>query len=135
MKLDRQLFEQIAAKAALSSRLRIQYDLRDSEDEDGQRMLNVLLPGTKSAIHHHTDTSEVVVCIYGSAIERFYDEQGNETEIVVMKAGSETPGVWIEQGRYHSLEATGEMGVVFEAKAHRYEIGKTDEYLYNNTKG
>lgn len=52
-----------------------------------------------------------------------------------MKAGSETPGVWIEQGRYHSLEATGEMGVVFEAKAHRYEIGKTEEYLYNNTKG
>ena len=135
MKLDRQLFEQIAAKAALSPRLRIHYDLRDSEDEDGQRMLNVLLPGTKSAIHHHTDTSEVVVCIYGSAIERFYDEQGNETEIVVMKAGSETPGVWIEQGRYHSLEATGEMGVVFEAKAHRYEIGTTEEYLYNNTKG
>lgn len=64
MKLDRQLFEQIAAKAALSPRLRIHYDLRDSEDEDGQRMLNVLLPGTKSAIHHHTDTSEVVVCIY-----------------------------------------------------------------------
>ena len=135
MKLDKQLFEQIAAKAALSPRLRIHYDLRDSEDEDGQRMLNVLLPGTKSAIHHHTDTSEVVVCIYGSAIERFYDEQGNETEIVVMKAGSETPGVWIEQGRYHSLEATGEMGVVFEAKAHRYEKGKTEEYLYNNTKG
>lgn len=135
MKLDRQLFEQIAAKAALSPRLRIHYDLRDSEDEDGQRMFNVLLPGTKSAIHHHTDTSEVVVCIYGSAVERFYDEQGNETEIVVMKAGSETPGVWIEQGRYHSLEATGEMGVVFEAKAHRYEIGKTEEYLYNNTKG
>lgn len=135
MNLDRQLFEQIAAKAALSPRLRIHYDLRDSEDEDGQRMLNVLLPGTKSAIHHHTDTSEVVVCIYGSAVERFYDEQGNETEIVVMKAGSETPGVWIEQGRYHSLEATGEMGVVFEAKAHRYEIGKTEEYLYNNTKG
>ena len=135
MKLDRQLFEQIAAKAALSPRLRIHYDLRDSEDEDGQRMLNVLLPGTKSAIHHHTDTSEVVVCIYGSAVERFYDEHGNETEIVVMKAGSETPGVWIEQGRYHSLEATGEMGVVFEAKAHRYEIGKTEEYLYNNTKG
>lgn len=51
-------------------------------------MFNVLLPGTKSAIHRHTDTSKVVVCIYGSAIERFYDEQGNETERVVMKAGS-----------------------------------------------
>ena len=126
MKLDKQLFEQIAAKAAQSPRLRMHYDLRDSEDEDGQRMLDVLLPGTKSAIHRHTDTSEVVVCIYGSAIERFYNEQGNETEMV---AGSEIPGVWIEQGQYHSLEATDEMGGVFEAKAHRYEFGKTEKYL------
>lgn len=105
------------------------YDLRDSENEDGQRMLNVLLPWTKSAIHRHTDTSEVVVCIYGSAIERFYDEQGNETEMVVMKAGSETPGVWIEQEHYHSLEATDEMGVVFEAKAHRYIPNITEQNL------
>lgn len=55
--------------------------------------------------------------------------QGNETEIVVMKAGSETPGVWIEQGRYHSLEATDEMGVIFETKAHRYEQGYTEESI------
>lgn len=105
------------------------YDLRDSEDEDGQRMLNVLLPGTKSAIHRHADTYEVVVCIYGSAIECFYDEQGNETEMVVMKAGSETSGGWIEQERCHSLEATDEMGVVFEAKEHRYIPNITDQKL------
>lgn len=49
--------------AAKSPRLRMHYDLRDSEDEDGQRMLNVLLQGTKSAIHCHSDTSEVVVCV------------------------------------------------------------------------
>lgn len=51
-------------------------------------MFNVLLPETKFAIHYYSATLEVVVCIYGSAIERFYDEQGNETEMVVMKAGS-----------------------------------------------
>lgn len=49
-------------------------------------MLNVLLPGTKSAIHRHTNTPEVVEYIYGSAIECFYDKQGNEREMVVMKA-------------------------------------------------
>ena len=57
----------------------------------------------------------------------FYDEQGNETEMVVMKAGSETPGVWIEQGWYHSLEATDEMGVIFEAKAHEYNPETTEQ--------
>lgn len=48
-------------------------------------MLNVLLPRTKFAIPLHTNTSEVVVCI--NAIEHFYDEHGNETGMVVMKAG------------------------------------------------
>lgn len=47
----------------------------------------------------------------------------------MMKAGCDTPGVLIEQGRYHSLEATEEMGVIFEAKAHKYEKGKTEELL------
>lgn len=128
MKLDKELFESIAERAAIVSRLRMHYDLRDSENEDGQRMLNVFLSGTKSAIHRHSDTSEVVVCIYGSAIERFYDEEGNETEMVVMKAASDTPGVWIEQGRYHSLEAINDKEVIFEAKAHRYEPDKTGEF-------
>ena len=35
-----------------------------------------------SAIPRHTNTPEVVVCIYGSPIERFYDKQGNGTEMV-----------------------------------------------------
>ena len=121
--------DSVAKLAAESSRLRMNYDLRDSEDEDGQRMLNVLLPGTKSAIHRHTDTSEVGVCIYGSAIERFYDDEGNETEIVVMTAGSDCPGVVVEQGRYHSLEATNEMGVVMEAKANKYNPLTTEDVL------
>lgn len=44
------------------------------------------MPRTNSAIPLYTNTSEVIVCIYGSSIEHFYDEQVNETEIVVMKA-------------------------------------------------
>lgn len=39
----------------------------------------------------------------------FYDDEGNETEMVVMTAGSYCPGVEVEQGRYHTLEATNEM--------------------------
>lgn len=129
MKLDKQLFDSVVKLAAESPRLRMNYDLRDCEDEDGQRMLNVLLPGTKSAVHRHTNTSEVVVCIYGSAIERFYDDEGNETETVVMTAGSDCPGVVVEQGRYHSLEASREFGVIMEAKAHKYHPFKTEDIL------
>ena len=57
------------------------------------RMLNVLLPGTKFAIPLYADTYKIVVCIYPSAIERFYDKQGNETEMVAMKTGRDTSGI------------------------------------------
>lgn len=40
MKLTKQLFDSVAKLAAKSPRLRMNYDLRDSEEEDGQRMLN-----------------------------------------------------------------------------------------------
>jgi cupin fold WbuC family metalloprotein len=120
MLLDKKLFDEIAAQASQSPRLRMNYDLRDSEDEGCQRMLNVLLPGTKTPIHRHQNTSEVVLCIKGSAIERFYDDKGNETECVMMIAGSDTSGVVVEKCRYHSLEATSEMGVVCSMKAGDY---------------
>lgn len=67
---NKELFGSIAHEAARSPQLRMFYDLCDSENEDGQHMLNVLLPGTKTAILHHTNTSEIVVGIYGSIIER-----------------------------------------------------------------
>ena len=70
MKLEKKLFAEIAEQASASPRLRMHYDLRDSADENGQRLMNVLLPGTKSGIHRHTNTSEVVVCIQGACIER-----------------------------------------------------------------
>ena len=70
MLLNQELYGSIAHDAACSPQLRMLYDLCDSENEDSQRMLNVLLPGTKTAILHHTNTSEIVVGIYGFIIER-----------------------------------------------------------------
>lgn len=131
MKLDIELFKSIAEKAKASPRLRMHYDLRDSEDENGHRMLNILLPGTKTPIHRHTETSEVVVCIYGSAIERFYDADGKETVVVLMKAGTDIPGVVVEKGRFHSLEATDEMGVVCEMKAGKYLPMQSNDIINN----
>ena len=41
MKLDKALFEKVALQAKQSPRLRMHFDLRDSADENGQRMMNV----------------------------------------------------------------------------------------------
>lgn len=71
MLLNKELFGSIAKEATRSPRLRMLNGLCDSEKGDSQCMINVLLPGTKYDILRHTDTSELVVCIYDSAIECF----------------------------------------------------------------
>ena len=58
----------------------------------------------KSAIPRHTDTTEVVVCFYPSAIERFHDKQGNETEMVVMKTGRDTSGIIINKWLINQID-------------------------------
>ena len=105
MKLDYILFEKLAEEAAKNPRLRKHLDLR----------------GSIVAAHRHLDTAEVVVCIHGTAIERYYDENGNETDVFMLKAGGECPGLLIPAGQYHSLETNGEMTAIIEAKAGRYD--------------
>ena len=64
MLLNKELFGSIAQEAARSPQLRMFNDLCDSDNEDSQRMPNVLLPGTKTAILHHTNTSEMFVYLW-----------------------------------------------------------------------
>lgn len=132
MKLDKQLFNEIAAKAAESPRLRMNYDLRNDGDEQSQRMLNVLLPGTFVPIHRHPLTSETVVCLEGTCIERYYDNDGNETEHFVLSVGSNLIGLQIPAGQFHSLEvpaAWKEKAVILEFKAGKFEPAKKEDML------
>ena len=84
-------------------------------------MLNALEPGTVMPIHRHRKTSETVVIVRGSIIERFYDEDGNVTEEVLMVPGDENPVVQVEKGRWHSLECLEPGTVLFEGKAVAWE--------------
>lgn len=104
MTINNQLLSTLSSLAKSSPRLRMSYDLRNSENDNSQRMLNALEPGTVMPIHRHRKTSETVVIVRGSIIERFYDEDGNVTEEVLMVPGGENPVVQVEKGRWHSLE-------------------------------
>ena len=116
MTIDNQLLSTLSFQAKASPRLRMNYDLRNSEEDNSQRMLNALEPGTVMPIHRHRNTSETVVIVRGSLVERFYDEEGNITEEVLMVSGGENPVVQVEKGRWHSLECLEPNTVLFEAK-------------------
>ena len=121
MLINEQILNSLSSQAKASPRLRMNYDLRNSENDNSQRMLNALEPGTVMPIHRHRETSETVVIVRGSLVERFYDEEGNITEEVLMVPGGENPVVQVEKGRWHSLECLESGTVLFESKDGKYE--------------
>lgn len=121
MIIDKTLLDNLSSQAKASPRLRQAYDLRNTPEDNSQRMLNALEPGTVMPIHRHRHSSETVVIVRGSLIERFYDEDGNITEEVLMVPGGENPVVQVEKGRWHSLECLEPNTVLFESKDGKYE--------------
>ena len=72
MKITQAILDDLTAKAKVSPRLRMNMDLRDSEEDTSQRMLNAIEPGSPLPIHRHQNTSETVVCLRGRLVEEFY---------------------------------------------------------------
>lgn len=72
MVIDKDLFDRLTLQAKESPRLRMNYDLRNSEADQSQRMLNAIEPGSPLPIHRHKNTSETVVCLRGHLVEYLY---------------------------------------------------------------
>lgn len=127
MIIDKQLLDNLSAQAKACPRLRMNKDMRTTSDDQSQRMLNALEPGTVLPIHRHTKSTETMVMVRGKLIERFYDDEGNLTEEFVMAPlGAvtehvEVPMLQIPVGQWHSLEVLEEGTVIFEAKDGAYE--------------
>ena len=84
MVVDKKILDELTAKAKVNSRLRCNLDMRNSADDQSQRMLNALEPGTVMPIHRHKGSSETCICIRGHFEEYLYDEQGNLTDTIDM---------------------------------------------------
>ena len=129
MLIDSSLLDQITAQAKSSPRLRQHYDLRDSENDESQRMLNAIEPGTVIPIHRHTMTSEDVVILRGKAEEVFFDEQGNETGRWRLEPGGEIPAIHVPMGQYHTCQSLESGTVIIEFKNTKYDPETTEDIL------
>jgi len=63
VKITHALLDELTEQAKASPRLRMNLDLRNSADDQSQRMLNAIEPGSVVPIHRHRNTSETVVCL------------------------------------------------------------------------
>lgn len=129
MVIDQKILDELSAQAKASPRLRQASDLRNTPEDNSQRMLNALEPSTIMPIHRHLASSETVVLLRGKICWHFYDDAGNETESVVLDANGDVRCINVEKARWHSLECLESGSVLMEAKDGRYEPLKEDELL------
>ena len=122
MVINQSLLNQLTEQAKASPRLRMNYDLRNSEDDGSQRMLNAIEPGSPERIHRHQHTSETVVCIRGRVVEEFYDELERIcTDSIVLTPNGPNVAINIPAGQWHSIHAVESGSVVLAVKDGKYE--------------
>ena len=129
MIITQQILDELSAKARASERLRMNMDLRNSPEDLSQRMLNALEPGTVMPIHRHHGSSETVVILRGKIQWIFYDNNGNETERVVLHADGDLRMLNVEKDRWHSLECLESGSVLYESKDGPYHPLEEDEIM------
>ena len=138
IQIGKQLIRELLDKAVVSERKRMNFDLRTSPDDGGQRMLNALMPGTVVPIHRHPMSNESVICLSGKLVEIIYEEdiakdfpKGMDAQDVpsgkrfkesaryMLDSSVGNFGCVVPAGAWHTVEVL-EPSVIFEAKDGKY---------------
>ena len=141
IKIDTALLDNLTSQAKASPRLRMNYDLRNSDADTSQRMFNAIEPDSVVPIHRHRKTSETMVVLRGRVVEEFYNDAGEveasyelgavgDTRSESGMTGDESSMIYalnIPAGKWHTLRALESGTVILEMKDGAFEpIGPDD---------
>lgn len=121
-KITQTVLDNLTEQAKASPRLRMNMDLRNSAEDQSQRMLNAIEPGAVVPIHRHQKSSETVVCLRGRLVEEFYDELERIcTERIELSPNGPIVAFNIPAGQWHTVQALESGTVILEVKDGKYE--------------
>lgn len=130
MKITQVILDDLTAKAKESPRLRMNLDLRNSDEDTSQRMLNAIEPGSELPIHRHQKTSETVVCLRGRLVEEFYDDLGRMCEEAIeLSPSGPVYCLNIPAGQWHTVRALESGTIILECKDGAYEPTGDEDIL------
>lgn len=122
MVIDKKILNDLTEQAKASPRLRMAYDLRNTPEDNSQRMLNAIEPGSVMQVHRHRKTSETVVCLRGKVVEEYFDELERIcTDSIVLSPNGPNVAVNVPIGQWHRLRAVESGSVVLSVKDGKYE--------------
>ncbi|MCQ2236719.1 MAG: WbuC family cupin fold metalloprotein [Bacteroidales bacterium] len=119
MIISNELMDELLVKAATSERRRINLDLRNSEQDTSQRMLNALMPDTVVPMHRHTATAETIVLLKGRVTEILFNDEFVEIQRIDLDKEQGNVGLQIPTGIWHTIIAH-EPSVIIEMKDGAY---------------
>ena len=150
MILDQIILDSLSQQAKESPRLRQALDLRTTPEDQSQRILNAVEPGTILPIHRHRGSTETIIVLRGKIVQHYYDDNGNKTASFVLAPyphetsealkQSETPetcacAMSVPVGQWHALESLEEGSVIFECKDGAYQPLSAEDILEVETSG
>jgi cupin fold WbuC family metalloprotein len=120
--IDRDFLERVSSQAKASPRRRRNHNFHVSESDTCNRLLNAIEPDSYIQPHCHHDTAkdETLIVVRGRLGVIFFDERGAVSATAMLAPASESVGVNIPHGMYHTLVALEPGSVFFEAKAGPY---------------
>lgn len=128
MLVTQAILDDLTRRAQSSPRLRLAQDLRNSPDDQSQRIINAIEPGSPMPIHRHRYTNETIVCIRGQLVVEFYDELERRcVERYELMPNGNSMAINVPKGQWHTAFATESGTAIIEAKDGPYKpIGDED---------
>jgi cupin fold WbuC family metalloprotein len=113
------LLKNLSLEATASPRRRKNHNFHQSNEAQAHRLLNAIEPNSYVMPHKHNDPNkaETMICLSGKLGLIVFDATGNVQQTLKLEANSETVGVDIPHGVYHTVLALENGTVFFEAKA------------------
>ena len=129
MILDQIILDTLSQQAKVNPRLRQALDLRTTPEDQSQRILNAVEPGTILPIHRHRGSTETIIVLRGKVVQHYYDDNGNKTASFELVPGSAQVGMSVPVGQWHALESLEEGSVIFECKDGAYQPLSAEDIL------
>jgi cupin fold WbuC family metalloprotein len=127
------LFDNVAAQAGSSPRLRMNHNFHSGPEDNPHRFLNVLLHGTYIRPHRHLmpPKSESFLVLEGIAEVIVFDDEGAMTARYQLGGETEGAHVWgidIPPGLWHTIVARTPRVVCYEVKPGPWIPGTDKEF-------
>ena len=117
MKITQALLEDLTRKAKASPEKQMYYSLSNIPEEQSQRTLIAIEPGSQQQIYRHQKTSKTVVCLRGRLVVEYYDDLERMcTEAIELSPNGSVVSLTIPAGQWHTVRALESGTVILEMK-------------------